>query len=118
MHSLLQSSQLSVRTTDFPRRLDGILLQGRGGMSPPEISSNMRFTEYIFHPYRTGSGFELFVEDLTSLTLNLGSHTTQLVAAIGLSVNYEPFRYAFEFNNRTSLLTLFLKELECFTGCQ
>ncbi|KIJ34978.1 hypothetical protein M422DRAFT_262937 [Sphaerobolus stellatus SS14] len=39
----------------------------------------------------TGSGFKLFVEDLTSLTVNLGSHTTQPVAAIGLSVNYGPF---------------------------
>ncbi|KZT39757.1 hypothetical protein SISSUDRAFT_984329 [Sistotremastrum suecicum HHB10207 ss-3] len=39
-----------------------------------------------------GSGFKLNVQDLQSLTLNLGPHTTQPLAAVGVSVNYEPFR--------------------------
>ncbi|KAM5540984.1 hypothetical protein V8D89_005295 [Ganoderma adspersum] len=38
-----------------------------------------------------GSGFKLHVEDLTSLTLNLGPHTTSPLASIGVSVNFEPF---------------------------
>ena len=40
---------------------------------------------------RTGSGFKLHVQDLTSLTLNLGPHTTSPLASIGVSVDYEPF---------------------------
>ena len=40
---------------------------------------------------RAGSGFKLHVQDLTSLTLNLGPHTTSPLASIGLSVDYEPF---------------------------
>ena len=40
---------------------------------------------------RVGSGFKLRVQDLTSLTLNLGPHTTSPLASIGLSVDYEPF---------------------------
>ncbi|KAF8485403.1 SGNH hydrolase-type esterase domain-containing protein [Gautieria morchelliformis] len=40
----------------------------------------------------TGSGFKLYVENLSSLTLNLGPHTTQPWAAIGCSVNYGPFQ--------------------------
>ena len=31
------------------------------------------------------------VQDLTSLTLNLGPHTTSPLASIGISVDYEPF---------------------------
>ncbi|PIL25732.1 hypothetical protein GSI_11482 [Ganoderma sinense ZZ0214-1] len=38
-----------------------------------------------------GSGFKLHIQDLTSLTLNLGPHTTSPLASIGVSVNYEPF---------------------------
>jgi hypothetical protein len=41
---------------------------------------------------RTGSGFKLYVSDLTSMTVNLGPHTTQPLAAVGLSVDYETFR--------------------------
>ncbi|KAI0651069.1 SGNH hydrolase [Trametes meyenii] len=38
-----------------------------------------------------GSGLKLHVEDLTSLTFNLGPHTTSPLASIGVSVDYEPF---------------------------
>ncbi|KAI1785442.1 hypothetical protein LXA43DRAFT_976224 [Ganoderma leucocontextum] len=38
-----------------------------------------------------GSGFKLHVEGLTSLTLNLGPHTTSPLASIGVSVDFEPF---------------------------
>ncbi|KAH9851249.1 SGNH hydrolase [Lenzites betulinus] len=38
-----------------------------------------------------GSGFKLHVQDLSSLTLNLGSHTTAPLASIGVSIDYEPF---------------------------
>ncbi|KAI0758850.1 SGNH hydrolase [Fomes fomentarius] len=38
-----------------------------------------------------GSGFKLHVDDLTSLTLNLGPHTTSPLAAVGVSIDYEPF---------------------------
>ncbi|KAI0354180.1 SGNH hydrolase [Trametes cingulata] len=38
-----------------------------------------------------GSGFKLHVQDLTSLTLNLGPHTTAPLASVGVSVNYLPF---------------------------
>lgn len=31
------------------------------------------------------------MDDLTFLTLNLGPHTTSPLAAIGVSINYEPF---------------------------
>ena len=41
--------------------------------------------------HRAGSGFKLHVEDLTSLTLNLGAHTTSPLAAVGVSVDHEPF---------------------------
>jgi len=40
----------------------------------------------------TGSGFKLAVENLSSLTLNLGPHTTSPLASLGVSVNFEPFR--------------------------
>src|ERR1700761_2580920 len=40
----------------------------------------------------TGSGFKLAVEDLTSLSLNLGPHTTSPLVSLGVSVNYETFR--------------------------
>lgn len=39
-----------------------------------------------------GSGFKISVEGLSSLTLNLGQHTTTPLASIGVSVNFEPFR--------------------------
>ncbi|KDQ56035.1 hypothetical protein JAAARDRAFT_132916 [Jaapia argillacea MUCL 33604] len=38
-----------------------------------------------------GSGFKLNVQNLTSLTLNLGNHTTTPLASVGVSVNYQPF---------------------------
>ncbi|RDX49730.1 SGNH hydrolase [Lentinus brumalis] len=38
-----------------------------------------------------GSGFKLHVEDLSSLKLNLGRHTTSPLASVGVSVDYEPF---------------------------
>ncbi|TBU22635.1 SGNH hydrolase-type esterase domain-containing protein [Dichomitus squalens] len=38
-----------------------------------------------------GSGFKLHVQDLSSLTLNLGPHTTSPLASIGVSVDYAPF---------------------------
>ncbi|GJJ09263.1 hypothetical protein Clacol_003485 [Clathrus columnatus] len=40
---------------------------------------------------RTGSGFKFVAEDLSSIVLNLGPHTTQPEVAIGLSLNYGPF---------------------------
>ncbi|KAF9482308.1 hypothetical protein BDN70DRAFT_904789 [Pholiota conissans] len=39
----------------------------------------------------TGSGFKLNVENLQSLALNLGLHTTSPFAAIGVSINNAPF---------------------------
>ena len=41
--------------------------------------------------YRAGSGFKLNVQNLSSLTLNLGSHTTTPLVTVGVSLNYEPF---------------------------
>ncbi|TDL27075.1 SGNH hydrolase [Rickenella mellea] len=38
-----------------------------------------------------GSGLKLNVLGLKSLTLNLGSHTSSPLAAVGVSVNYQPF---------------------------
>ncbi|KAI9058681.1 SGNH hydrolase [Trametes sanguinea] len=38
-----------------------------------------------------GSGFKLHVQDLSTLALNLGPHTTAPLASVGVSVNYEPF---------------------------
>jgi hypothetical protein len=38
------------------------------------------------------SGFKLAIEDLSSLVLNLGPHTTVPNASIGVSVNFESFR--------------------------
>lgn len=38
-----------------------------------------------------GSGFKLHVQDLSSLTLNLGNHTTVPLTSIGVSVNYDAF---------------------------
>ncbi|KAI5121486.1 hypothetical protein M0805_003941 [Coniferiporia weirii] len=38
-----------------------------------------------------GSGFKLNVEDLTSLKLNLGNHTTSPLVSVGVSLNYNPF---------------------------
>ncbi|KAI0830363.1 SGNH hydrolase-type esterase domain-containing protein [Trametes gibbosa] len=38
-----------------------------------------------------GSGIKLHVQDLSSLTLHLGPHTTAPLASIGVSVDYEPF---------------------------
>lgn len=40
---------------------------------------------------RAGSGFKLHVENLQSLSLALGEHTTAPVVSIGVSVDYEPF---------------------------
>jgi len=40
----------------------------------------------------TGSGFKLAVEDLTSLSLHLGPHTTSPLVSLGVSVNFETFR--------------------------
>jgi len=60
-------------------------------MGDPHVHLNGRWDDSP-GTWWTGSGFKLFVKDLTSLTLNLGPHTTQPVVAIGLSVNYEPFR--------------------------
>jgi len=40
----------------------------------------------------TGSGFKLAVENLSSLALNLGPHTTSPLTSLGISVNFEPFR--------------------------
>ncbi|TDL27074.1 SGNH hydrolase [Rickenella mellea] len=38
-----------------------------------------------------GSGLKLNVVGLSSLTLNLGSHTSSPMAAVGVSVNFQPF---------------------------
>ncbi|EIM80236.1 uncharacterized protein STEHIDRAFT_68498 [Stereum hirsutum FP-91666 SS1] len=38
-----------------------------------------------------GSGFKIHVENLSSMTLNLGPHTTSLLASIGVSLNYGDF---------------------------
>jgi hypothetical protein len=43
------------------------------------------------HSRRGGSGFKLNVQDLSSLTLNLGPHTTAPLASLGVSVDYSPF---------------------------
>ena len=40
---------------------------------------------------RAGSGFKLHVQDLSSLSLQLGPHTTSPLASIGVSVDYAPF---------------------------
>ncbi|EMD37519.1 hypothetical protein CERSUDRAFT_49893 [Gelatoporia subvermispora B] len=37
------------------------------------------------------TGFKLHVQDLSSLTLNLGNHTTSPTVQLGVSVNYGPF---------------------------
>lgn len=37
------------------------------------------------------SGFKLNAENLSSLKLELGNHTTQPLASIGVSLDYEPF---------------------------
>ncbi|KAJ7677578.1 hypothetical protein B0H14DRAFT_3064722 [Mycena olivaceomarginata] len=39
----------------------------------------------------SGSGFKINVQDLTSLTLNLGPNTTAPFVALGVSVDYAPF---------------------------
>lgn len=42
-------------------------------------------------PPRAGSGFKISVQDLSSLALRLGPHTTSPQVSLGVSVNYEPF---------------------------
>jgi len=39
----------------------------------------------------TGTGFKLNVQGLSSLSLNLGNHTTQPLVSVGVSVNYGEF---------------------------
>ncbi len=41
--------------------------------------------------YRAGSGFKLHVQNLRSLALNLGPHTTSPLASIAVSVDYNNF---------------------------
>lgn len=40
---------------------------------------------------RASSGFKLYIEGLTSLTLNIGETTTSPAALAGLSIDYAPF---------------------------
>ncbi len=40
---------------------------------------------------RAGSGFKLRIQDLSSLALHLGPHTTAPLASVGVSVDYQPF---------------------------
>lgn len=40
---------------------------------------------------RAGSGFKLYVENLQTLSLNLGPHTTDPSVSIGVSLDYQPF---------------------------
>jgi hypothetical protein len=40
---------------------------------------------------RSGSGFKLNVQDLSSLTLNLGPNTTFPFVALGVSIDHQPF---------------------------
>lgn len=66
--------------------VDGTTLLALGGrFYPPRISSQMKINS------RPGSGFKINVENLNSLTLNLGPHTTTPLAAVGLSVNNGDF---------------------------
>lgn len=44
-----------------------------------------------FLSYRAGSGIKLNVENLQSLRLNLGPHTTSPLTSVGVSVNYGPY---------------------------
>ncbi|KAF8172529.1 SGNH hydrolase-type esterase domain-containing protein [Mycena galopus ATCC 62051] len=41
--------------------------------------------------YVSGSGFKLNVQDLSSLTINLGPNTTAPFVALGISIDYAPF---------------------------
>lgn len=45
----------------------------------------------IIYVYRAGSGFKLNAQDLSSLTLNLGNHTTTPNVSVGVSLNYGDF---------------------------
>ena len=40
---------------------------------------------------RAGSGFKLNVENIESLALNLGPHTTSPLTSVGVSLNYGPY---------------------------
>lgn len=67
----------------------GIRLPGLGGESYRVIPCIGQF--YNNNLCRTGSGFKLNVQGLTSLSLNLGNHTTQPLVSVGVSLNYGEF---------------------------
>ncbi|KAF8591753.1 hypothetical protein K439DRAFT_1650649 [Ramaria rubella] len=84
--SLLMSASLS-HAIPSPASKGTVTLK----IGDPRVHLNGRWDEAP-GTWWTGSGFKLLVEDLSSLSLNLGPHTTQPVAAIGLSVNYGAFQ--------------------------
>ncbi|KAI0673214.1 SGNH hydrolase [Trametes maxima] len=75
---LLLASATLAGTTVLPNDHPLIYFHGRWDASPGT--------------WWAGSGFKLHVEGLTSLTLNLGPHTTMPLASIGVSIDYEPFQ--------------------------
>ena len=66
---------------------DGIRVLGHGGMCLLYLKSH----RVLSSTFRAGSGFKLNVLDLTSLTLNLGNHTTTPNVSVGVSLNYGDF---------------------------
>lgn len=47
--------------------------------------------ECLTFPNRAGSGFKLYVQNLKSLGLSLGEHTTIPLVSLGVSIDYQPF---------------------------
>lgn len=72
----------------------GQVPKGRGGLYlsfAVSLSSLHVLPFPNLESHRAGSGFKIHVEDLSSLTLNLGPHTTSPLASIGISMNYGKF---------------------------
>jgi len=52
---------------------------------------NPLITTFVSQLYRAGSGIALHVENLSTLSLQLGSNTTAPTLNVGLSINYGAF---------------------------
>jgi hypothetical protein len=84
---------VSAKTTTIPNTDPRIYYHGRWDASPGTwwyvllTFHTMMCWWLITQIFRTASGFKIRVQGLTSLTLNLGNHTTSPVAAAGITVN-------------------------------
>lgn len=62
-----------------------------GGKSSLPAGASILALSLCALPYRAGSGIKLHTKNLRNLTLNLGSHTTEPLVSVGVSVNYAAY---------------------------